>query len=183
LGDALKKVGIQLIEIAATGFITGAVSGKSGGGSFISNLFSGAGASLFSGGSSLPGSAGASGSSRAASVGPFAKGAPFVNGVLDSPTPFSFNGGKLGVMGEAGPEAIMPLMRAPDGSLGVRTMGASSQQSVHVSVSAGPEFDVMVQQSAAPVAERAVTRNNQHRDSTFNGRVMAANAEREKDFR
>lgn len=32
-------------------------------------------------------------------------------------------------MGEAGPEAIMPLTRAPDGSLGVRSVGGGSGQS------------------------------------------------------
>ena len=45
----------------------------------------------------------------------FAKGGVFTNSVVDSPTPFN-----MGLMGEAGPEAIMPLHRAPDGSLGVR---------------------------------------------------------------
>lgn len=38
--------------------------------------------------------------------------------VVDKPTFFAFARG-AGVMGEAGPEAIMPLMRGPDGRLGV----------------------------------------------------------------
>lgn len=45
-------------------------------------------------------------------------------GVFDSPTAFSFGGGRLGVMGEAGPEAVMPLQRGPDGKLGVAASGA-----------------------------------------------------------
>ncbi|MFY2060251.1 tape measure protein [Achromobacter xylosoxidans] len=45
----------------------------------------------------------------------FAKGGAFTNGVVDSPIAFP-----MGVMGEAGPEAIMPLHRGADGSLGVR---------------------------------------------------------------
>lgn len=45
-------------------------------------------------------------------------------GVFDSPTAFSFGGGKLGVMGEAGPEAVMPLHRGPDGKLGVVASGS-----------------------------------------------------------
>jgi hypothetical protein len=54
----------------------------------------------------------------------FAKGGAFSNSVVNSTTPFAFaNGGKFGVMGEAGPEAVMPLHRGPDGSLGVRTAG------------------------------------------------------------
>ena len=44
-------------------------------------------------------------------------------GVVNSITPFQHVGG-LGVMGEAGPEAIMPLQRMPGGNLGV-TMGGN----------------------------------------------------------
>lgn len=43
----------------------------------------------------------------------------FSNGVYDKPQVFAFAKG-AGVFGEAGPEAILPLKRAPDGSLGVR---------------------------------------------------------------
>ncbi|CZZ76621.1 tail length tape measure protein [Enterobacter cloacae] len=41
--------------------------------------------------------------------------------IVDNPTFFAFAKG-AGVMGEAGPEAIMPLTRAADGSLGVRAV-------------------------------------------------------------
>ena len=51
---------------------------------------------------------------------PFAKG-----GVLSGPTTFPMRGG-TGLMGEAGPEAIMPLSRGADGRLGVRAGGAAS---------------------------------------------------------
>lgn len=43
-------------------------------------------------------------------------------GVFNGPTAFKHSGG-LGVLGEAGPEAVMPLMRAADGKLGVRAAG------------------------------------------------------------
>lgn len=57
---------------------------------------------------------------RLASLG-YAKGGVFTNGVYDTPTTFKFaKGGRFGVMGEAGPEAVMPLRRGPDGSLGVK---------------------------------------------------------------
>ncbi|MCO5730902.1 phage tail tape measure protein [Rhizobium sp. SSA_523] len=52
------------------------------------------------------------------SVTAFAKG-----GVVQSPTGFAMGGGGVGVMGEAGPEAILPLKRGADGSLGVATGG------------------------------------------------------------
>lgn len=65
---------------------------------------------------------------------PFANGAPFSQGrvmpfasggVVSAATPFGMRGG-MGVMGEAGPEAIMPLARGPDGKLGVRGGGGGT---------------------------------------------------------
>ena len=62
---------------------------------------------------------------------PFANGAPFSSGrvmpfadggVVSQATHFGMRGG-MGVMGEAGPEAIMPLARGPDGKLGVKAGG------------------------------------------------------------
>ena len=50
----------------------------------------------------------------------FANGGAFTNSIVSSPTLFAFaGGGALGLMGEAGPEAIMPLRRGSDGRLGV----------------------------------------------------------------
>lgn len=49
----------------------------------------------------------------------FAKGGMFTNSVVSSPTLFKFAQG-TGLMGEAGPEAIMPLKRDSNGNLGVR---------------------------------------------------------------
>ena len=62
---------------------------------------------------------------------PYAKGGSFAQGrvtpfasggVVGGPTMFPMRGG-LGLMGEAGPEAIMPLSRGADGRLGVRAQG------------------------------------------------------------
>ena len=56
----------------------------------------------------------------------FAKGGTFTNGIVTSPTYFRFargGGFGTGLMGEAGPEAIMPLTRGADGSLGVTASG------------------------------------------------------------
>jgi len=60
---------------------------------------------------------------------PFAKG-----GVVSAPTFFS-SGGGMGVMGEAGSEAIMPLARGSDGRLGVRTQAQSQPVNVVFNVS------------------------------------------------
>lgn len=46
----------------------------------------------------------------------------YSNTIVDTPTYFAFAKG-AGLMGEAGPDAIMPLTRAADGSLGVRAIG------------------------------------------------------------
>jgi len=62
---------------------------------------------------------------------PFANGAPFSQGrvipfasggIVSGATPFAMRGA-MGLMGEAGPEAIMPLVRGRDGKLGVRGAG------------------------------------------------------------
>lgn len=63
---------------------------------------------------------------------PFARG-----GVVDSPTLFQFaNGGAMstGVMGEAGPEAILPLKRNSRGQLGVTAESSSSGSPITVNV-------------------------------------------------
>lgn len=50
----------------------------------------------------------------------------YSNSIVNTPTYFAFAKG-AGLMGEAGPEAIMPLTRSADGSLGVRMVGTQSQ--------------------------------------------------------
>jgi phage-related minor tail protein len=71
---------------------------------------------------------------------PFAKGAAFGagrvaafarGGVVDGPTHFPMRGG-VGLMGEAGPEAIVPLARGSDGRLGIRAGGGGG--GVHVTM-------------------------------------------------
>lgn len=77
------------------------ISGLFGGGSAASGAIS-VGSNFVSGGTAL-------------SFFPSAKGNAFTNGMVSSPVAFP-----MGVMGEAGPEAIMPLHRGADGSLGIR---------------------------------------------------------------
>tara|TARA_Y100001937_G_scaffold111803_1_gene158765 strand:+ start:59 stop:2242 length:2184 start_codon:yes stop_codon:yes gene_type:complete len=47
-------------------------------------------------------------------------------GIVNSPTMFRFGGSNLGIMGEAGPEAILPLQRGRGGKLGVIAQGGST---------------------------------------------------------
>ena len=68
--------------------------------------------------------------------GSFAQGkvVPFANGgIVSHPTTFAMRNGH-GLMGEAGPEAIMPLSRGADGKLGVRAEGAARPVTVNMNI-------------------------------------------------
>lgn len=71
-------------------------------------------------GNLVSGFTGISANARGA-VKPFAAG-----GVIGTPTYFPMSDGGLGLAGEAGPEAIMPLARGPDGRLGVAAQAAAA---------------------------------------------------------
>ena len=79
----------------------------------------------------------ASGGAFDGGVQAFAKGGTFTNSIVDSPTLFKFAKG-TGLMGEAGPEAIMPLSRGADGKLGVAARGVGGGSSVIVNVIESP---------------------------------------------
>ncbi|MBU8953494.1 phage tail tape measure protein, partial [Klebsiella quasipneumoniae] len=67
------------------------------------------------------------------------------NQVYDSPQFFAFAKG-AGVFGEAGPEAIMPLTRAGDGSLGVRAVGGSQNAGgQNAGTSEGPKVYITIE--------------------------------------
>jgi hypothetical protein len=68
-------------------------------------------------------------------VRPFASG-----GVIATPSYFPMAGGSLGLMGERGPEAIMPLTRGADGKLGVRSEGGGRPVSITLNVTT-PDAD------------------------------------------
>lgn len=63
----------------------------------------------------------------------FADGGAFTNSIVSTPTAFGMAGGRLGVMGEAGDEAVMPLTRTAGGQLGVRAVGGSGGTSISLS--------------------------------------------------
>jgi phage-related minor tail protein len=68
--------------------------------------------------------------------GSFAQGrvTPFATGgVVSNPTYFPMRGG-TGLMGEAGPEAIMPLSRGANGKLGVRAEGGAKNVNVTMNI-------------------------------------------------
>ncbi|SDS99148.1 phage tail tape measure protein [Pseudomonas granadensis] len=63
----------------------------------------------------------------------FANGGAFTNNIVSTPTAFGMAGGRAGVMGEAGPEAIMPLTRTSSGKLGVLAAGGGSGTTISIS--------------------------------------------------
>lgn len=103
-GDVLSSLGRQLSELALKAAFKPLQNAV---GSTLSNVFAGgfAKGGAFAGGSVVP----------------FAQG-----GVVAAPTHFPLAGGRVGLMGERGAEAIMPLARGPDGRLGVRASGGGA---------------------------------------------------------
>lgn len=61
---------------------------------------------------------------------PFAEG-----GVIGAPAAFGLKGGRVGLMGEAGREAVLPLARGTDGRLGVALEGKAAPTTVTINVS------------------------------------------------
>lgn len=102
---------------------------------------------------------------------PFANGAGFAQGrvmpfaqggVVSGPTLFPMRGG-TGLMGEAGPEAIMPLARGADGRLGVRSDGGGPVQVVmHIQTPDVEGFRRSQSQVAAQMS-RALSRGQRNR--------------------
>lgn len=77
----------------------------------------------------------------------------FSNGVFQTPQLFAFAKG-AGVFAEAGPEAIMPLTRAADGSLGVRAVGTPQVSGGVPSVNFG---DINIQGGSPQAASQGTT--------------------------
>lgn len=89
---------------------------------------------------------------------PFAKG-----GVVSSPTTFPMRGA-TGLMGEAGPEAIMPLTRGADGRLGVQAQGGGRPVQVTMNIST-PDVEGFKRSQSQIAAQmsRALSRSQRHR--------------------
>lgn len=116
---------------AATGYFTGG-----GGGNGLTAGSSGATSSNL--GASSEGYSGsyfpqALGGAWSSGVQMFANGGAFTNNIVSTPTAFGMAGGRVGVMGEAGPEAIMPLTRTSSGKLGVLAAGGGAGTTISIS--------------------------------------------------
>jgi len=152
--DALRNAGMELEKIVLRavllnrleeGLTKGFTSGFSGGGwsGFVSAF-----ASAFAGG--------ATGSAK----GNVFEGGRLVEfgggGIVDRPTVFPMAGG-AGLMGEAGPEAVMPLRRTSAGELGVSAAGLGGGDTiVQIIDQRGSGAPVRTEQSSGPNGERVL---------------------------
>ena len=134
LANRLIEAAFKPIENALISAFSG---GGNGGGGFFARLFGFARGGVFAGGQELTA---------------FARG-----GVVNRPTVFPFSRG-IGLMGEAGPEAILPLRRGRDGRLGVEMNSGPAQPAQDMSTRIINVLDpsVVGDYLATPSGERAI---------------------------
>lgn len=114
VADVLRSLALRLSDLVLKAALKPLESG-------IGSLFSG----LFSGGLGFANGAAFQGGLPV----PFANG-----GVIQSPIAFPLARGRIGVAGERGAEAIMPLARGPDGRLGVIASGGGGAINITMNI-------------------------------------------------
>jgi hypothetical protein len=123
---------------------------------------------VFSGGSVVPSAKG--NAFYGGNVVPFANG-----GVVSSPMTFPMTGGKTGLMGEAGPEAIMPLKRGKGGKLGVVAENNGNvviHQNFNFSANGDESVKKIIAQAAPQIAQ--MTKTSIINDRRRGGSTLAA---------
>lgn len=127
----LARMATRIATNQALTAVLGAFGGSFGGAA--AGATSAATSATTSTGSAFAGYA-AKGKAFSGGVEYFANGGAFTNSIVNTPTAFGTGRG-VGVMGEAGPEAIVPLTRTSDGQLGVKSIGGGSAVVAPVNVS------------------------------------------------
>jgi phage-related minor tail protein len=112
--DVLKSLALRLSNLAVRQALKPFAGGLAKG---VSDGLGG----IFGGGPVIANAMGA--------IKPFAAG-----GVIGTPTYFPLSSGGLGLAGEAGPEAIIPLVRGADGRLGVSVAGTAAPANITVQI-------------------------------------------------
>ncbi len=130
--DDLARIGVRMASSAALKAVFSGIGGLFGTG------FTGKGGAPSSATNPLPNALG--GVYSTGGVHAFANGGAFTNSIVNKPTLFPFAKG-TGLMGEAGPEAIMPLTRTANGSLGVRMITDQLGQSTN---SSNPQVNIVI---------------------------------------
>ena len=153
---------IAVLEPAAKSLraaLEGAGGGGGGFGGFLSGLFGGGGGgadlfSLFGGSSGMFFDKGAA--FNAGNVVKMAKGS-----IVHRPTVFPMANG-MGLMGEAGPEAVIPLKRTASGDLGIAGGGGGSIININISAADAQSFYDMCRRNPSAITdpvERALQGN------------------------
>jgi lambda family phage tail tape measure protein len=157
-----KNIIDQLIQIFIVEQLVNSISGGmgsffgGGGGSSKKALSLSANGNVFSGGSQVQA---------------YANG-----GVVNGPTMFPMNGNKTGLMGEAGPEAIMPLKRGANGKLGVQAEGSGGDnvvihQNFNFQANGDDSVKKLIQQAAPQIAQ--MTKSSMLNDRRRGGQTKA----------
>lgn len=137
LGNAVKNLAARLIQMAMDQAIK----------SLFGGLLSAFGGALggFGGGSTMTAILANGGVLNGGNLVPFANGGAFTNSIVTRPTVFPMASG-AGLMGEAGPEAVMPLKRDGKGRLGVTVSGGGGGAAPVVTYA--PTLSIVVEGSA-----------------------------------
>ncbi|HHA1910153.1 TPA: phage tail tape measure protein [Enterobacter asburiae] len=177
--DWSKSVLASMQKIILNAMIVNSLQSSMGSSGLFGGLFGGSGA--VGGGGSTPSGAY---NSAASNLQLNAKGGTYAsaslsahsNSIVRSPTYFAFAKG-AGLMGEAGPEAIMPLTRSADSSLGVRVTGAKTTpagsgavhitQHINVSGNGDTALNQAMEQAAAKGARDGAKQARQDMLSDF----------------
>jgi tape measure domain-containing protein len=186
VGQSFVKMAMDIIAKQMTmivlGFLMKAL-GLAGGASGGSSTFFGggspdavAGGGLFTGAGPYQFPKAANGAIFSGDIAKFATG-----GIVNGPTLFPFADGgamQMGLMGEAGPEAILPLQRGADGALGVRAamggngMGGNSSPVLNMSFETSTINGVEYVSRDQLEAAMAQTRRQASRDGANKGMAM-----------
>jgi hypothetical protein len=160
--DAFKSMAASIISELYRIFVIKKIVGG------ITGFLGFADGGVFSGGNVVPSAKGNIFSGG--NVVPFANG-----GVVSSPMTFPMTGGKTGLMGEAGPEAIMPLKRGKGGKLGVVAENNGNvviNQSFNFSANGDESVKKIIAQAAPQIAQ--MTKTSIINDRRRGGSTLAA---------
>lgn len=97
--------------------------------------------------------------------------------VVDRPTLFKFASG-AGLMGEAGPEGILPLKRGPNGSLGVQMYGANDNGAQNINYAPQNTYHVGGKVTSDDLSQLKRAQDDDRRN--FTSRVAQANKQLNK---
>lgn len=160
--NALNKIADKLLQMAVDDLWNSAFGGNKGGGGSLGGLFGGLLSGIFGGNGNAGGFAtvgsGAGSTNGVPNFTGMAKGGvfdhsnivPFARGgIVRRPTLFPFANG-TGLMGEAGPEAIMPLRRGRNGALGVEASGGGGDGGLVVNITNYTDSTVSARKSKGP---------------------------------